>query len=48
MDCVYCDFNGYCSMFDEDIEMHGCDENGICICSSDEDPSILCDFFEEL
>jgi hypothetical protein len=35
-----------CTLFCEGIERPGCDENGICICSDDEDPTILCEDFD--
>lgn len=48
MSCIYEDFEtGICQMFDSEIEMPGCDETGICICSSDEDPTYLCEYYSE-
>ncbi len=50
MSCVY-QSNGFndgpdCSLWDDTIEMNGCDENGYCSCSEDPDPSYTCDSYE--
>jgi hypothetical protein len=47
MSCRYCDYDGYCAFWDKHIEMLGCDENGACICETDEEPFDLCDMYEE-
>lgn len=47
MGCIYEDrMDGTCTIYDENIEMGGCDENGICCCSEDPDPSVTCGFYE--
>ena len=48
MGCIYEENfgEGKCSMWDEDIEMNGCDEDGVCICSDDPDPSVMCEMYE--
>lgn len=47
MSCKFQDFNGKCQLFDGLIEIPGVDEEGNCICSDDEDPSYLCEEYEE-
>ena len=37
---------GSCTMWDDTIEMNGCDDEGFCVCSDDPDPSYLCDTYE--
>ncbi len=46
MACIYCDHSGYCTLFDPNFESPGVDEDGICICEEDEDPTILCEDYE--
>ena len=51
MGCIYED-NGFdegcgsCSLWEEEIEMNGCDKKGICVCSDDPDPSFMCEYYE--
>lgn len=47
MSCKFSDFDGYCTIFDPDFENPGVDEDGICICEDNEDPSITCEDFEK-
>jgi len=46
MGCIYNGYHGDCSLWDEQIEMNGCDSYGICICSEDPDPGVLCEAYE--
>lgn len=46
MTCRYENFNGECTIWDEGVEMPGCDEKGYCICSEDPDPNVLCGSYE--
>lgn len=46
MGCLQNSFEGRCNMFDPDIEMPGCSEEGYCICDTDPDPSILCEQYQ--
>ena len=39
--------DGKCEIFDAEIEMNGCDEDGICICSDDPDPSVMCEDWDD-
>ena len=50
--CKHMDYNGKCTLWDaEDIMfehvMEACDENGYCLVDDDEDPSMLCEDYEE-
>ena len=46
MGCIYCNFEGECSLFDENYDMGGVDEHGFCICEDDPDPSYSCEYYE--
>lgn len=46
MGCQQADFDGKCHMWDENIEMNGCDEHGNCVCDCDPDPSYTCDQYQ--
>lgn len=47
MGCKYSDLvTGECQLYCPDIEMPGCDENGICMCDDDPCPAKTCDQFE--
>lgn len=48
MACRFCDFQGYCTLWNEEVEMNGCSEEGYCICEDDEDPSFTCEEYEEM
>lgn len=48
MSCKYCDYTGRCTIFNDWIENPGVTTLGICICEDDEDPSILCEDYEEI
>lgn len=41
-----CKFSEYgtrvCQFFGDEIERFGCDEEGICICEDDDDPTEVC------
>lgn len=47
MSCKFSDQDGKCQLFDGSIEMNGVDENGICICEDDEDPTYVCEDYQE-
>ena len=48
MSCKFQNWDdGKCQLFDSEIENPGRDENGICICSDDEDPSYMCEDYQE-
>ena len=38
--------SGKCELWDDTIEMPGCDNEGNCICDNDPDPSYLCGDYE--
>jgi hypothetical protein len=46
MGCIYNDFNGVCSFYDEDSSLNpeGCDSEGYCLADEDEDPSWCSDY----
>ena len=47
MGCIYSEYRtGLCQLYDGTIEMNGCDENGICICEDDDDPTQLCEDYQ--
>lgn len=46
MGCIYENFDGECTLWDDSVESLGCDEKGYCICSDDPDPSIMCGNYE--
>lgn len=46
MSCLYSDFNGLCSLHDPNLDMNGCDTEGLCLCEEDPDPSYTCDSYE--
>ena len=49
MSCVYLEFeSSKCELWDKSLEMPGCNSEGICICSDDEDPSVLCEDYDSL
>lgn len=48
MTCIYNDFNGFCELYDPDIEYLGHDDQGICICDDDPDSLESCENYEEL
>ena len=49
MGCIYQDLmNSKCSLFNDDIERPGCDEEGNCVCSDDEDPSYSCEDYQSI
>lgn len=47
-----CKFSEYgtskCQIFDGSIEMLGVNEEGVCICQDDPDPTLLCEEYEEV
>ena len=47
MSCKYSNNNGICQFFGDGIERFGCQNDGVCICEDDEDPSYLCEDYEE-
>ena len=48
MSCIYNGFDGKCELFDSGFQNFGCDENGICVCDEDPDPSYTCESFENI
>mgnify|MGYP006865015742 CR=1 FL=1 len=48
MGCVYSNWEGECSMFEEGTLCHptGCDKDGDCWCEENPDPSYSCDSYE--
>ena len=47
MGCQFSDYyTGKCQLYDGTIEMP-VDEDGVCLCEEDEDPSILCEDYRE-
>ncbi len=46
MSCRYNDFEGTCTLWEDDVEMPGCNTAGICTCDDDEDPSVMCESYE--
>ena len=47
MGCIHQQFgSSKCSLFNEGIENAGWDENGMCICSDDEDPFDSCEDYD--
>jgi len=46
MGCKFSDVEGYCTIYSEDIDNPGWDENGCCICEDDPDPQELCEEYE--
>ena len=43
MGCRYCNFDGVCEVFDENLDDGlGCDEFGNCLCEDDEIPEDSC------
>jgi len=49
MGCIYNDFNGKCTFFDEEVNDPnlGTDKEGNCICEDDECPTNQCTYFED-
>lgn len=46
MSCIYCDYEGYCTLFSKDIENDCCSEEGVCCVCDDPDPSYSCENYE--
>ena len=47
MSCIFQDLmDGKCTLFCDEIERPGCNDDGICICADDEDPSFLCEDYD--
>lgn len=52
MSCMYSNFDGQCELWDDDdIQVEhivmSCDEEGHCVVEDDDDPSIMCEDYEE-
>ena len=46
MGCIYLEDDETCSIYNPGVENPGCDEDGICNCYDDPDPSDLCESYE--
>ncbi len=45
MGCIYLGYNENCTLYEKDIENLG-QEDGLCICDEDPDPSDTCEMYE--
>ena len=46
MGCLQNNFHGECNVWDESVEMPGCDDEGFCVCDDDEDPADTCEDYQ--
>lgn len=46
MSCIYCDFEGKCMNYDDNIEMPCVSNEGYCVCEDDPHPEDSCERYE--
>jgi len=46
MSCLYNNWKGVCSLFEDSCTDLGCNSSGVCVCDCDPDPMISCSNYE--